>query len=98
MLTSEASVATVNASLYLKKLCKHFQHKVEAQWDDHQGIAHFPMGIGTFAATADRLTMRCQAETQEALEKVQWIIDDHLIRFARKENLVPQWRGLVAGQ
>lgn len=92
MLTSEARVSTPNASLYLKKLCKHFRHKVEAEWDDHQGIAHFPMGTGLFTATADTLIMRCEAESEDALGTVQWIIDDHLTRFSRTENLVAAWQ------
>lgn len=92
MLTSTATVTTPNASLYLKKLCKHFRHKVPAEWDDCQGIAHFPMGTGRFTATADALILHCEAESEDALGTVQWIIDDHLTRFSRQENLLAHWQ------
>ena len=93
MFRSNTAIPTPNASLYLKKLCKHFQHKIEAPYTDTEGTACFPMGTGVFVASDTQLNIACSADTREALEKVQWIIDDHLIRFARKEGL--QWRWIA---
>lgn len=92
MFSSQARVATPHASLYLKKLCKHFRHKVPAEWDAVRGDVRFPMGTGHFQATAEALLLHARADTAEALATVQWIIDDHLARFSRQENRVPVWR------
>ncbi|WLQ11985.1 DUF2218 domain-containing protein [Hahella aquimaris] len=92
MLKSVATVPTDSASLYLNKLCKHFRHKVPAEWDDHEGRVQFKPGTCVMKADQATLEMVCEAENEEALGVVQYILDDHLVRFARKEDIQINWR------
>jgi hypothetical protein len=91
MLKSEARVETVRASRYLAQLCKHFAHKVEVTWDAETGDVMFPMGWCHLSASATHLTIECRAEQQEALERVQSIVDDHVVRFGWRERLTVDW-------
>ncbi len=59
------TASTEHASLYLKKLCRHFGHKVEAEFDDHQGRIQFPFGSCELTADATTLQLHCQADTDQ---------------------------------
>lgn len=91
MLIAKAEVKTASASRYIRMLCKHFRHKIQVEWDENQGRAEFPMGLGLFQADEQQLLLRCEAVDEEALKTVKYIIEDHLIRFARQEELALNW-------
>lgn len=91
MLTSTTRVETERAARYLGQLCKHFAHKVPARWDAGQGEVDFPMGGCRLHAEADALAIVCWAEERAALERVQGIVEDHLVRFGWREGLAVAW-------
>ena len=47
---SSATVPTANAGRYMVQLCKHFGHKVPAEWNDHEGKITFEMGEAALRA------------------------------------------------
>lgn len=87
MPVSECHVQTVNASLYIIKLCKHFAHKIEVSYSDDAGECQLPTGPAIMKATDTVLTFEVFAESVEALETGKSIIENHFIRFSRKENI-----------
>ncbi len=90
MLTETAIVPTALASRYLQQLCKHFAHKIAVRYEA-AGEAQFPWGRCTMTAADGILTLRCEAADAEALARVRAVVDDHLVRFAWKEGLKPDW-------
>ncbi|MDF1790938.1 MAG: DUF2218 domain-containing protein [Thalassobaculaceae bacterium] len=98
MVTAAASVQSELASRYLVQLCKHFAHKIPVNWDDATGFAEFPYGECRMSVEGKTLTMICKATEPEALGTLKHVVDDHLTRFAWKENLIVVWRdtGAVA--
>lgn len=92
MLTTRATVITANPSINLKKLCRHFGHKIEARFDDRQGEIHFPFGRATLEAHDDRLLLAGQAEDGAQLDRLEQVLGDHLLRFANKESLTIDWQ------
>ncbi|ALG73601.1 2,4-dihydroxyhept-2-ene-1,7-dioic acid aldolase [Azospirillum thiophilum] len=91
MLTETATVPTALASRYLQQLCKHFAHKITVRYDTASGDAQFPWGACAMTAADGALTLRCEAEDAEALARVKAVVEDHLVRFAWKEGLKPDW-------
>jgi len=89
---SEAKVSTAVASRYLQQLCKHFAHKITVEYDARNGRADFGLGICVMSASDSELALRCEAETDAALDRVKAILDDHLRRFAWREKPVIDWR------
>lgn len=89
---STASVETDHASKYLQQLCKHFAHKVEVSYDRHAGHVTFPMGICLMKANDNILHFRIQADSEEAVQAAQSVIDVHLVKFAWREELSVSWR------
>jgi len=91
MLIATSTVQTAKASINLKKLCRHFSHKVQASFDDHQGEVHFPFGDAFLTAEGENLQIKVQAPGEEELARVKEVVGGHLVRFAADENLQVDW-------
>ncbi len=91
MIKAKAHVETEKASRYLQQLCKHFKHKVPAEWDEHQARVEFPFGLCLMNADEKLLTMDCEAPSDETFARMKFVLDDHLERFAWKEELKLTW-------
>lgn len=77
---------TPNGSKYLQQLCKHFEHKISVTFDAEKGTAALPTGPASLRADEKGLTIEIEAENAEALPRARAIIDDHLARFAFRED------------
>ncbi len=95
MPSSIAHINTAKASINLKKLCRHFGHKVEAEFDDHRGEIHFPFGDIFLTANDVVLSMTVEANSDEDLATGQKVMADHLVRFATDEELLVDWQPAV---
>lgn len=91
MIRFQGAATTASASLYMTKLCKHFRHKIAVEFDERTADAQFPSGRCRMRAEADALHFACQAEDAVAAERIRFVLDDHLVRFARKEGLAIVW-------
>ena len=91
-LTTEARVRTATPARYIKRLCKHFAHKVPATYTDDRGRADFPFGVCTMQAEDDVLVLKGEAGDEESLARVEGVVGTHLEGFAHDEDLAIQWR------
>lgn len=91
MKKSTTTIPTDAASSYIGKLCRHFRHKIDAEYTATSGLATFPFGTCTMAATPDQLTFNITAPDSESVEKIKGVLERHLIKFAYKEELVIEW-------
>lgn len=82
MPAKQAQVSTTHASRYINRLCKHFAHKVESTWDEQQGVTDFPFGRCVMQADGAQLALHCTADDDTQLERVCWVVTDHLERFS----------------
>ncbi len=89
------TASTGHASLYLKKLCRHFSHKVDTEFDDHQGTIRFSFGTCELTADATRLQLHCQAATDQ-MATLRDVIERHLVRFATRDTLTVSWQQPVS--
>ncbi len=86
-----ALIETAEGGKYLRRLCKHFSHKVPASWDNSQGKVSFAMGDCLMSASASTLTVRCVAANNDDVEEVAETIKSHFDRFAKTDGLVLVW-------
>jgi uncharacterized protein len=91
-LRAQAHIATAHASKYLQQLCKHFQHKLPATFDETSGAITFSTGETKLAADAEMLTLALEAPNPEDLEQLKDVVARHLLRFAFREALDIEWR------
>lgn len=86
------NIKTKEGVQYIGKLCRHFRHKIETNYEGNTGTAHFPWGICQMLAEPDALIFDVEAEDAEGMEKIQGALDRHLIKFAFREELVIEWQ------
>lgn len=91
MHVAEARVRSEYASRYLVQLCKHFAHKTPTDYDESTGRVDFQPGLCVMHAAGDRLSLRCEAHSEPALHRVKGIVEVHLVRFARGEEIAVTW-------
>jgi uncharacterized protein len=92
MLVSVAEVKTDRASRYLTQLCKHFAHKVRAEWTDRQGRVEFDFGACTLVAQDAFLELTAAAPDSEALARVEHVVGSHAERFGSRDGLTVTWQ------
>mgnify|MGYP002715455251 CR=1 FL=1 len=91
MHVAEAQVKSEQASRYLVQLCKHFAHKRPADYDASRGWVDFQPGLCVMQAVGDRLTLRCEAPSEQRLHIVKETVEVHLARFAWRETIAVNW-------
>lgn len=89
MLTSTTRFETPNASKYLQSLCKHFAHKVDVDYDAEKGQAALPPGPVLFRADPTGMDIEVSAADDSGLTQARLIVEDHLLRFAFREDPQP---------
>jgi hypothetical protein len=88
---STTIIETSSAGVYLKQLCRHFGHRVETTFDDHDGKISFAFGECELHAFDDRLQLTAVADEAAARERVESVVGSHLERFAFREELRVAW-------
>lgn len=84
--TETGVFATPNASKYMQQLCKHFAHKIEVEFDEETGKVALPTGPVALNAKDDALLVEITGADEAGLLRARAIIDDHLARFAFRED------------
>jgi hypothetical protein len=87
MHTSQAHVATASASRYLVQLCKHWAHKLDVDYTSETARIQFASGLCRMTADADALLVIVEAEDAETVTRLQGVVEEHLRRFAFREDL-----------
>ena len=81
-LSSRADVLTDRPVPYMRQLCKHFGHKIDAAFGDDSGYIQFAFGRCELDASAgDRLALTVTAASAEDLERMEQVVASHLERF-----------------
>ncbi|KVD74351.1 hypothetical protein WS62_05785 [Burkholderia sp. ABCPW 14] len=91
-LVSTAELTVPQADRVLFKMCKHYAIKVPVAFDAHRAAIDFPYGKCHVLRTDDVLSIRCEADSIEKLEQIQYVMDEHLALMARNKQLVVDWR------
>ena len=77
---------TEHGQKYVTQLCKHFAHKIPAVAEGDTGKISFEMGTVDLTADASTLSMTATGSDQQAVTRMQGVIDSHLERFAFRED------------
>lgn len=91
MTTITARYETPMASRYLQQLCKHFDHKAPAEWSETAGHVTFEPGTCAMSADDQALEMSLSAAGHDDLQRLIFIVEVHLIRFAWRDEIDLTW-------
>lgn len=87
MLKSTSTFKTEKGERYLGQLVKHFAHKIDAAFEGEKGYIKFEFGTVNLNANAKGLSISVDAFDQETLERTKMVTQNHLVRFAFREEL-----------
>jgi hypothetical protein len=92
-ITSRAEVPTDKPVAYMRQLCKHFGHKVDASFGEDSGYIQFDFGRCELEASGAVLAIEVSAADEESHERMERVIGSHLERFGRRDELSVAWQG-----
>jgi hypothetical protein len=84
MLTQTAKVEIDRPARYGKQLASHMGNKIPAVEIEGGWKLSFDIGEATLIATDTQLVMQSSAENMEDLQKIQFALVKHLVKFAAK--------------
>lgn len=84
MVSSNAIVSIERPERYAKQLASHLGNKIEAVEIPTGWHLNFGIGIAVISWTESSLNLQASSETAEDLEKIQFVLDKHLRKFAAK--------------
>jgi uncharacterized protein len=90
-LSSQAAVSTEKPVPYMRQLCKHFGHKVDAAFTDDSGYINFEAGRCDLRAGDGELFLTVTADSEENRERLRNVVGSHLERFGRRDELGVNW-------
>ncbi|MBL7736395.1 MAG: DUF2218 domain-containing protein [Chitinophagaceae bacterium] len=91
MIQSSAKILTKEGSAYIRKLCRHFAHKVPASYTESDGRAELPGCICLMHADTDALAFTVTGKSTGEVMRAEDIITRHLLKFAFREQLEISW-------
>ncbi|KPA21767.1 hypothetical protein shim_24740 [Shimia sp. SK013] len=90
--SATTTIHSTKAGSYLQQLCKHFGHKVEADFTPNSGWIKFGFGRADLSAEPDCLKMTATSDDPQALATLKQVLASHLERFAFREDLRIDWK------
>jgi uncharacterized protein len=90
---SRAEVVTDKPVPYMRQLCKHFGHKVDASFGEDTGYIQFDFGRCELHTSDGVLNLEVSAPDAESHERMERVIGSHLERFGRRDELSVTWDG-----
>lgn len=87
-----AEIQTAHASRYLQQLCKHWGHKFVVEFTPTHGEITLPLGPCILDADGQSLTIVLKTADDANLPRFQQVVEDHIKRFAFREELAFDWQ------
>ena len=85
-------MATDKPVAYMRQLCKHFGHKVDASFGDDTGYIQFEFGRCELRTEDRTLALDVSAADADSHERMENVIGSHLERFGRRDGLSVAWQ------
>ena len=84
-------VATAFGDSYLKRLCRHFAHKIPASIDGRNGSLDFPFGVCRIDVNDREMDIQIEVTDPANIDRAESVVADHLIRMANRDEPVVVW-------
>ena len=84
-------VKTAYGAPYLKRLCRHFAHKIPASIEGQRGTLEFPFGLCLIDVDDHEMRIQIQVGDPENTDRAEQVVADHLVRMANRDEPVVNW-------
>ncbi|MBX2808859.1 MAG: DUF2218 domain-containing protein [Cellvibrionaceae bacterium] len=86
------SLQSSHAQQYFKRLCKHFQHKVDVHCEENKALIQFEEGLCRLQVDHQQLALCCEADKPNDLKAITDTMDRHIAALCRHESVTPHWQ------
>lgn len=90
-LIASAVVSDLDSARMIRRLCKHFSHKIDAGWNNSNGYIEFHTGFCEMSIAGRQLNLRCGADSEVELTELVDCIDSHFSRFDKETEQSIKW-------
>jgi len=91
---AEITVEDLGPAKLMNRLAKHWAHKFDVELGESHAVIPLPAAKCHLQAEGARLTATIEADDPDALERIEGVVADHLLRMARGEALQIEWNRL----
>ena len=86
-----STVKTDFGEPYLKRLCRHFAHKIPASLKGRHGTIEFPFGLCSIDVDDASMHIRIDVDDPGNIDRAESVVADHLVRMANRDEPVVVW-------
>lgn len=86
-----STVETAFGESYMKRLCRHFAHKIPASFDGQNGTIEFPFGLCRIDVDDCEMRIRVDVDDAANTDRAEKVVADHLVRMANRDEPVIVW-------
>ena len=90
MITS-STVKTAYGEPYLRRLCRHFAHKIPASVDGQHGTVEFPFGLCRIDVDENEMRIQVDVDNVANMDRAEAVVADHLVRMANRDEPIVEW-------
>ena len=87
-----STVETVFGEPYLKRLCRHFAHKIPASVEGRHGAIEFPFGLCSIDVDDTSMHIRIEVDYPGNIDRAESVVADHLVRMANRDDPAVVWQ------
>jgi len=91
VLAAAARIVTPHAMQYMAAVCNRFARSAPAEMDGDEGRIDLPLGPCHLSAMPGSLALVVEAEDEQGLAHLQWVVANHLKRVSTREMLEVAW-------
>ena len=91
MPVATAHIAIADPPRYMKRLAKHFEHRVAVEFQERSASVAFPGAPCALQAGDTHLDIRIEAQDAATLTRLQEVVAKHLKQVASKETFEVEW-------
>jgi hypothetical protein len=91
MLAAAARIQTRHAPKYLAGLCGRLARSAPARLYEDEAFVDLPLGPCHLSALPGSLALVVEAEDDQGLEHLKWVVTGHLKRVAVREPVEVRW-------
>lgn len=84
-------VAIATPPRYMKRLAKHFEHRVTVECRERNASVAFPNAPCTLQASETHLDIRIETDDAAVLTRLQEVVTKHLKQVASQETFEVEW-------
>lgn len=98
IISANGKAFTEQPGILMRKLLKHWSHKMEVRFDEVSGEVKFSSGNCEFDASQENvLAMRINASNAEDVQRLEGVISSHLERLATHQTVTIEWEASSSG-